>query len=134
MLTGPDAPVDLSNTNFRGSIPSSRCSKSRPLRRRWSHYGSFIRLRPITIQINSNSDATIVLKNSHLYDSGDGCIKAFPSSTKLNIDNVEMESCNGIGIWARQVEVEINDITIGENISTGFDFTQLLALLPALRR
>ena len=131
VLTGPDASVDLSNTNFVEASPAlvaqnqglfvadgvtmARSSGSDPL-----------------IQINSNSDATIVLKNSHLYDSGDGCIKAFPSSTKLSIDNVEMESCNGIGIWARQVEVEINDITIGENISTGFDFTSVTGSLAGV--
>ena len=128
LLTGADALVDLSNTNFVEASPAlnvqgqgtfvadgvtiARASGSDPL-----------------IQIDSNSNATIVLKNSQLYDAGDGCIKAFPSSTQLSLESVEMESCNGIGIWARQVEVNMNDITLGENISTGFDLTSVIGSL-----
>lgn len=81
------------------------------------------------ILINPNSDAEILLKNSNLYDAGDGCIKAFPSSTSLTLESVHFHSCNGVGIWARQVDVHLDGIYIGENVSTGFDFTAVTGLL-----
>ena len=81
------------------------------------------------ILIDPNSDAEVLLKNSDLYDAGDGCIKAFPSSTSLRLENVHFHSCNGVGVWARQVDVHLDGIYIGENVSTGFDFTAVTGLL-----
>ena len=81
------------------------------------------------ILIDPNSDGDVVLKNSNLYDAGDGCIKAFPSSTSLTLENVDLHSCNGVGVWARQVDVQLDGINIGENVSTGFDFTAVTGLL-----
>ena len=73
--------------------------------------------------INSNSNANITLKNSQMYDAGNGCIKAFPSMTHLTLSGVTLESCNGIGVWARQTSLNFDTVTIGEEVSTGFDFT-----------
>lgn len=81
------------------------------------------------ILINSNSHANITLKNAHLYDAGNGCIKAFPSSTELTLSEVVFESCNGVGVWARQIELHFDVITLGSNVSTGFDFTAVTGSL-----
>lgn len=75
------------------------------------------------VLINSNSQANITLKNAQLYDAGNGCIKAFPSSTELTLSEVTFETCNGVGIWARQIALHLDEITVGSNVSTGFDFT-----------
>ncbi len=75
------------------------------------------------ISINSNSQANITLKNAHLYDAGNGCIKAFPSATELTLSGVILESCNGIGLWARQITLHVDEISIGSNITTGLDLT-----------
>ena len=81
------------------------------------------------IIINSNSNADITLKNSHMYDAGNGCIKAFPSSSHLTLSEVTLESCNGIGVWARQISLNFDTLVIGENVSTGFDFTAVTGAL-----
>jgi len=75
------------------------------------------------VLINSNSQANITLKNAQLYDAGNGCIKAFPSSTELTLSEVTFETCNGVGIWARQIALHMDEITVGSNVSTGFDLT-----------
>ena len=81
------------------------------------------------ILIGSNSQANITLKNAHLYDAGNGCIKAFPSSTELTLTEVNLESCNGVGVWARQIALHFDTILLGSNISTGFDFTAVTGSL-----
>ena len=81
------------------------------------------------IIINSNSNANITLKNSHMYDAGNGCIKAFPSSSHLTLSEVVLESCNGIGVWARQVALNFDTLVVGENVSTGFDFAAVTGTL-----
>lgn len=75
------------------------------------------------IMIEANSDTNLTIKNSHFYDAGNGCIKAFPASSTLLLENVRFESCNGAAVWARQMNVEMDSIIIGPNISTGFDLT-----------
>ncbi len=75
------------------------------------------------ILISSNSNANITLKNSQMYDAGNGCIKAFPSSSQLTLSSVTLKSCNGIGVWARQINLDFDTITLADNVSTGFDFT-----------
>lgn len=81
------------------------------------------------IIINSNSDANITLKNSEMYDAGNGCIKAFPSTSHLTLSEVTLESCNGIGVWARQISLNFDSLIIGDEISTGFDFTAVTGSL-----
>ena len=75
------------------------------------------------VMIESNSNTNLTIKNSHFYDAGNGCIKAFPASSTLLLENVRFESCNGPAVWARQLKVEMNDVHIGPNISTGFELT-----------
>ena len=81
------------------------------------------------IVINSNSNANITLKNSHMYDAGNGCIKAFPSSSRLTLSGVTLESCNGIGVWARQISLHFDTVIVGDDVSTGFDFTAVTGSL-----
>ena len=81
------------------------------------------------ILINSNSNANITLKNSEMYDAGNGCIKAFPSSSHLTLSEVTLESCNGIGVWARQISLNFDSVMVGDGVSTGFDFTAVTGAL-----
>ena len=81
------------------------------------------------IVISSNSNADITLKNSYMHDAGNGCIKAFPSSSHLTLSEVTLESCNGIGVWARQISLNFDTLVIGENVSTGFDFAAVTGAL-----
>ena len=81
------------------------------------------------ILINSNSNANITLKNSEMYDAGNGCIKAFPSSSHLTLSEVTLESCNGIGVWARQISLNFDSVIVGDGVSTGFDFTAVTGAL-----
>ena len=108
----PALTVDSQGTFIGDGITMARSSGADPL-----------------IVINSNSDANITLKNSHMYDAGNGCIKAFPSSSHLTLSEVTLESCNGIGVWARQISLNFDTVVIGDEISTGFDFTAVTGAL-----
>ena len=108
----PALTVDSQGTFIGDGITMARSSGADPL-----------------IVINSNSDANITLKNSHMYDAGNGCIKAFPSSSQLTLSEVTLESCNGIGVWARQISLDFDTVDIGDDVSTGFDFTAVTGVL-----
>ena len=128
MIGGSSATIDLSSTMIVEASPALYVES------KGTFTGDGITMARSSgsdslILIDPNSDADVVLKNSNLYDAGDGCIKAFPSSTLLTLDNVHFHSCNGVGIWARQVDVQLDGIHIGENVSTGFDFTAVTGLL-----
>ena len=75
------------------------------------------------LQISTGSSAEVNIRNSEFHDGGSGCIVAYPSSSILTLSNVELDSCNGAGIWARQVDLQINGLKIGENTSSGMEFT-----------
>ena len=73
------------------------------------------------IQISPGSSAEVNVKNSEFYDGGSGCIFAYPSQSVVTLSGVELDSCNGPGIWARQVNLQIDGLKIGENISSGME-------------
>ena len=108
----PALSVESQGTFIGDGITMARSSGSDPL-----------------ILISSNSNANITLKNSHMYDAGNGCIKAFPSSSHLTLTQVTLESCNGIGVWARQTSLNFDTIVVGEDVSAGFDFTAVTGAL-----
>ena len=73
------------------------------------------------MQISSGSSAKVNIRNSQFHDGGSGCIIAYPSTTTLSLADVELDSCNELGIWARQVELQIDGLIIGENTSSGME-------------
>ncbi len=75
------------------------------------------------LQISSGSSAEVNIRNSQFHDGGSGCIIAYPSSSSITLSDVELDSCNGAGIWARQLDMRINGLKIGENTSSGMEFT-----------
>ena len=122
VMQGAGSTIDLSQTNIVEASPALNVENQ------GTFIGDGITIARSSgadslILINSNSQANITLKNSHMYDAGNGCIKAFPSSSHLILSEVTLESCNGIGVWARQIALDFDSLTLGENISTGFDFT-----------
>ena len=121
-LAGPTAMIDMSSTTLVEASPALYVQS------KGSFIGDGITMARSSgsdalVMIDPNTEANVVFKNAELYDSGDGCIKAFPSSTTLTLENVELRSCNGIGVWARQTHVEIDGIHVGEDVSAGFDLT-----------
>ena len=122
VMQGPSSTIDLSQTNIFEASPALNVENQ------GTFIGDGITMARSSgadplILINSNSQANITLKNSHLYDAGNGCIKAFPSSSHLTLSDVSLESCNGDGVWARQIALDFDSVTLGENVTTGFDFT-----------
>lgn len=77
----------------------------------------------VLLYISTGSAAQVNIRNSQFNDGGSGCIAAHPSQTVLTLTNVELDSCNGDAIWARQVELQINGLSIGENTSSGLQLT-----------
>ena len=75
------------------------------------------------MQISSGSSAKVNIRNSQFHDGGSGCITAYPSDSTLTLADVELDSCNGASIWARQIALQINGLKIGANTSSGMELT-----------
>ena len=75
------------------------------------------------ITIESGSNAVVQLRNSHLQDAGNGCLRTFQSTGTFSMSNVSFSGCGGPGLWARQTPLSVNDITLGDGIEQGLDLT-----------
>ncbi len=101
--------VELTNTQLVESSPAITVSGHGEV----SADGVFVARSasdPLVV-VESGSHASLILRNSHLQDSGNGCINAYPSSGLLTLTNVSFSSCDGAALWAQQVDAFIkNDI------------------------
>ena len=75
------------------------------------------------LYVQSGSSADVLLRNSHFQDSGDGCVKLFPSSGTVTMTNVTFTSCYGSAVWAQQVPLALSELMIGEATSQGLSLT-----------
>ena len=73
--------------------------------------------------IQSGSNATVDLSDSHLYDAGNGCIESFATEGHLLLTDVTLSSCNGVGLWARQAHVMVDGLTLNNGFTHGFELT-----------
>ena len=75
------------------------------------------------VVIESGSHATLTLRNSHLQDSGNGCINAYPSTGLLTLTNVSFSSCDGPALWAQQVDLDLTNFVLEGGVDQGLDLT-----------
>lgn len=75
-------------------------------------------------KVGAGSQAIVEIHNSQFSDAGSGCIEAFQSQSEIIISNTEFDRCDGPAIWARQTNLQLDNITIGSQTSTGLDLIQ----------
>ena len=74
------------------------------------------------ILVESGNAAELVVRNSHL-QNGSGCAHLYPSSATVTFSNVSFADCEEQGVWAQQVDVKFNDLTLGEGMDWGLELT-----------
>ena len=75
-------------------------------------------------KVGAGSQAIVEIHNSQFSDAGSGCIEAYQSQSEIIISNTEFYRCDGPAIWARQTNLQLENITIGSETSTGLDLIQ----------
>ena len=74
------------------------------------------------IRTTSAAAGTIDITNSELNQGGSGCIES-QGAIILTLNNVELASCSGPGIWAQGIEADIDGLEIGPSSSIGLDLS-----------
>ncbi len=82
--------------------------------------------------VESGSNASIEIKNSEFSDGGSGCIEIYQSEVVLSLFNIDLSNCNGPGVWARQVDIQASNITIGAGVETGFELTEVSGSISSI--
>jgi len=75
------------------------------------------------ITVETGSNAEVQLRDSHLQDAGNGCLRVFQSTGIFSMSNVTLSDCGGPGLWARQTSLSVSKITLGGGIEQGLDLT-----------
>ena len=84
------------------------------------------------LEVSSGASANVDIRNSEFMDGGSGCVVIYPSSGSFAMDGVSMENCNERAVWARQSNIEISDLSLGENITQGLHLTGVTGYLNGL--
>ena len=84
------------------------------------------------IEVYPGSNATISLTNSHFSDAGTACIDVGQSQSKLIISDVQMERCGGPALRADNVEIEIDNISVGAGSSNGLVLSAVTGAIDGL--
>ena len=75
--------------------------------------------------VESGSATDVVLRNSRMQDSGNGCANLYPSTGRVTLTNVTFASCDGSAVWAQQVEVAFDTLTFEDGVDQGLYFTDV---------
>ena len=76
---------------------------------------------PLVI-VESGNAAELVVRNSHL-QNGSGCAHFYPSTGKITFVNVSFADCEEQAIWAQQVPLDLQDLTLAEGSDHGLELT-----------
>lgn len=128
--TSAGAVIDLSQTQLVESSPAITVSGFGEVRA-----DSVLVARsasdPLMI-VESGSQADLVMRNSRLQDSGNGCIVAYPSAGTLSLTNVSFANCDGPAVWAQQTPLMLRDLVLGEGVDHGLDLTGVTGSVDGL--
>ena len=75
------------------------------------------------IVVESGSQADLTVRNTHLQDSGNGCIIAYPSTGQVTLTDVSFSDCEGAALWSQQTPLAINGLTFLDGVEQGLDLT-----------
>lgn len=73
--------------------------------------------------VESGSATDVLLRNSRLQDSGNGCANVYPSSGEVVFTNVSFANCDGSAVWAQQAMVDFDGLVFDDGVDQGLDFT-----------
>ena len=74
------------------------------------------------VVVETGNSAELVLRNSHL-QNGSGCAHLYPSTGQITLSNVSFADCEEQAIWAQQVPLQFNGITLAEGTDWGMELT-----------
>ncbi|MAJ01992.1 MAG: hypothetical protein CMA10_06285 [Euryarchaeota archaeon] len=115
------ASIDLAGTTLVEASPAATISGDGSFTADDSFFARSASETLITVQAGSNAE--IQLRDSHLQDAGDGCLRTFQSTGTFTLSNVTLTDCGGTGLWARQTPLAITDIVLDDGIDQGLDLT-----------
>lgn len=115
------ASIDLAGTTLVESAPAVRIDGDGSFSANGVFFARSASESLITVETGSN--AAIQLRDSHLQDAGNGCLRVFQSTGILSMSNVTLSDCGGPGMWARQSTLSVSGITLGDGIEQGLDLT-----------
>jgi len=119
--TSAAASIELTGTNLVEATPAMTVSGIGEVR---ADDVTFARSgADALLYVQSGNSADVLLRNSHFQDSGDGCVKLFPSSGTITMTNVTFTSCYGSAVWAQQVPLAFSELMIGEATPQGLTLT-----------
>ena len=75
------------------------------------------------VVVESANEATLAIRNSHLQDSGNGCMIAYPSAGSVTLHNVSFSNCEGAALWSQQVPLTLSSLVFMEGVDQGLDLT-----------
>ncbi len=119
--TSAGASIDLAGTTLVEASPAATISGDGSFAADNSFFARSSSEALITVQAGSN--AAVQLRDSHLQDAGDGCLRTFQSTGTFTLSNVTLSDCGGTGLWARQTSLAVTDVVLGEGIDQGLDLT-----------
>ena len=74
------------------------------------------------VVVESGNSAELVLRNSHL-QNGSGCAHLYPSSGPITFVNVSFADCEEQAVWAQQVPLDLQALSLGEGSEHGLELT-----------
>ena len=124
------AVIDLSNTQLVESSPAITVSGFGEVRAD----GVLVARSasdPLVV-IESGNQADLIIRNSRLQDSGNGCVVAYPSTGSVSLTNVSFANCDGAALWGQQVPLTLSGLIIDEGVDHGLDLTGVSGTVDGL--
>ena len=115
------ASIDLAGTTLVEAAPAVRINGDGSFSANGVFFARSAAESLITVETGSNAE--VQLRDSHLQDAGNGCLRVFQSNGIFSMSNVTLSDCGGPGLWARQASLSISGITLGDGVEQGLDLT-----------
>jgi hypothetical protein len=84
------------------------------------------------VVVESGNQAELIIRNSRLQDSGNGCIVAYPSTGSLSLTNVSFANCDGAALWGQQIPLTLHNLVLEEGVDHGLDLTGVTGSINGL--
>ena len=82
--------------------------------------------------VTVNSGAHVSIENSYLHDAMESCVMAQGIGAVLSLESSTLDACGDHAIWARSLDIDLQNLVIGADSEEGMDFSATTGMVDGI--